>query len=148
MGFFQQWLRRLTQGLGDAFRRLVLWMHGRNGLDQLSLTILIVSTLLQAIASPLGFWPLLLIGFALYGWVLFRVFSKKSSRRAAENQRFLAGWALASKKARQFFARMKNLRRYKYFKCPQCKLLLRLTRGQGEKEVCCPQCQHRFRMKA
>ncbi len=148
MAFFRQIFRKLGVWLSGLFRRLAVWMSGRNGLDQLSLVIVIVSTILQAFASLMSSWLLLVIGFGLYGWALFRIFSRKSVRRAVENQKFLGLWALVSTKIRQFFTRLKNGRRYKYFKCPQCKALLRLTRGQGEREVCCPQCQHRFRQKA
>ena len=43
---------------------------------------------------------------------------------------------------------MKNRKDYKYFKCPNCKVLLRLKRGCGEKEITCVRCQHRFKQKA
>ena len=137
MTFFQ----RLTQ-------KLAVWMRGRNGMDQLSLAILIFSLALQLIASWTGAGFLPLVSLALYAWALFRVFSKKSFKRMDENKRFLAVWEPLKTKVRQFFTRLKLLRQYKYFRCPQCKALLRLTRGQGDREVCCPQCQHRFRTKA
>ena len=132
----------------QLLRRLAVWMSGRNGLDQLGIASLLVSVALQMIASVSGAGILMLVSLALYGWSLFRIFSKKSFKRADENRKFLTGWGTLKTRLRQFFTRLKLMRQYKYFKCPQCKALLRLTRGQGEKEVCCPQCQHRFRMKA
>ncbi len=130
------------------FYRIALWMRGRNGLDQLSIASLIASLLFQLAGTLLNAPLLVLAGYALFAWTLFRVFSKRSINREEENRKFLALWPTVKTKVRQFFARLKNMRQYKYFKCPQCKALLRLTRGQGEKEVCCPQCRHRFRMKA
>ncbi len=137
MSFLQRW-----------FYKFMMWMRGRNGADQLAIFSFIVSVILQLLASILGSGVLLVVSLALYAWTLFRVFSKKSEKRAEENRKFLTTWGTLKTKARQFIARLKNMRQYKYFKCPQCKVLLRLTRGQGEKEVCCPRCQHHFRMKS
>ena len=33
-------------------------------------------------------------------------------------------------------------------KCPQCKQLLRLKRGCGEKQITCAKCGHQFQQKA
>lgn len=137
MAFLQRWLYKF-----------MMWMRGRNGTDQLAIFSFIASVILQLLASILGSGTLLLVSLGLYGWTLFRVFSKKSVKRAEENRKFVSGLGTLKTKARQMIARIRNMRQYKYFKCPQCKALLRLTRGQGEKEVCCPQCQHRFRMKS
>ena len=118
-------------------RRFMAFMSTRNGFDPLSMAILIGS--LKVI---------LFLSIALYGWALFRVFSKRNPNRAAENQKFLAWWTPIGTKIRQFFLRLKLRKQYKYFKCPQCKSLLRMSRGAGEKEICCPKCQNRFKMKA
>ncbi len=129
-------------------RRFMAFMSGRNGIDQLSIAILVCSLLLQIISSLLGSSVLVLVSVALYGWALFRVFSKKNPKREIENQRFMAWFTPKYTKARQFVLRQKLRKQYKYFKCPQCGALLRLTRGSGEKDVCCPKCQNRFKMKA
>ena len=49
---------------------------------------------------------------------------------------------------KQFFLRLKNSREYKYFHCPQCRVLIRLKRGTGERMVHCPKCHHDFQQKA
>ena len=49
---------------------------------------------------------------------------------------------------RQAVVRMKNIRKYKYYKCPNCKARLRMPRGLGEKTVTCSQCKHSFKQKA
>ena len=137
MSFLQQW-----------FYKLMMWMRGRNGVDQLAIFSFIVSVILQLLSSILGSSVMMLVSLGLYAWTLFRVFSKKSVKRAEENTKFVTGWGNLKTKARQWFTRIKNIRQYKYFKCPQCKALLRLTRGQGVKDVCCPRCQHHFQMKS
>ena len=69
-------------------------------------------------------------------------------KRQRENEQFVAWFANVKTKIVQFFKRLWLRRQYKYFKCPQCKALLRMSRGAGEKEICCPKCQNRFRMKS
>ena len=49
---------------------------------------------------------------------------------------------------RQFINRVKNLRKYKYFKCPECHARLRLPRKVGEVTVTCGKCRHAFKQKA
>ena len=117
-------------------RRFMAFMSTRNGFDQLSMAILISSLLLQLIGSITGLNVILFLSIALYGWALFRIFSKRDPKRAEENQKFLSWWTPMGTKIRQFFLRLKLRKQYKYFKCPQCGALLRLTRGAGEKDVC------------
>ena len=89
------------------------FMSTRNGFDPLSMAILIGSLLLQIIGSITGLNVILFLSIALYGWALFRVFSKRNPNRAAENQKFLAWWAPIGTKIRQFFLRLKLRKQYK-----------------------------------
>ena len=134
--------------LRNLGQRIAAFMSGRTGFDQLSLACLIGSLALQFIASLTGFPLLMLLSLAAYGYSLFRIFSRKSYKRQRENEQFSAWWANVKTKTVQFIKRLKLCRQYKYFRCPQCKTLLRLSRGGGEKEICCPKCQHRFRQKS
>ena len=59
-------------------RRFMAFMSGRNGIDQLAFISLVVSLALQLIGSLTGSALLLFLSFALYGWTLFRVFSRKN----------------------------------------------------------------------
>lgn len=129
-------------------RKFMDFMSGRNGMDQLSFACLLISLGLQVLGGVFGSSLFLLLSIALYAWTLFRVFSRKSYKREEENKKFLSLWSTVKTKARQYYLRLKGVRQYKYFHCPQCKALLRLTRGQGEKEICCPKCQNRFRQKS
>ena len=134
--------------LRNLGQRFAAFMSGRNGVDQLGLACLIASLVLQVIGTLTGLGILLIISFALYGYTIFRVFSRKSYKREEENQRFAAWWNQTKTKIRQFILRLKLSRQYKYFKCPQCKTLLRMNRGEGEKDICCPKCQNRFKQKS
>ena len=127
--------------------RFAEWMKGRNGVDPLALATLAASLILQLAGSFPATAFLSLISLALYAWALFRVLSRKSYRREEENRRFLTWWYQISTRIRQFILRWKQRREFKYFKCPECKTLLRVSRGGGEKEISCPRCGHPTRVK-
>ncbi len=129
-------------------QRIAVFMSGRTGFDQLSIACLAASLILQFAASLTGVPLLMLLSLAAYGYSLFRVFSRRSYKRQQENEKFSAWMGGVRTKTIQFWKRLRLCRQYKYFKCPQCKTLLRLSRGGGEKEICCPKCRHRFRQKS
>ena len=127
---------------------LARFMQGRHGADNLGMFTLIAGLLCSILASFTRIGILSIIGFALYVWTLFRMFSRNHEKRMAENRKYIeltSGWKT---KSRQFTKRMKNRRDYKYFKCPNCKVLLRLKRGCGEKDITCVRCGHQFKQKA
>lgn len=131
--------------IGDGLRR---WMTGRNGTDQLGLFTLITGLVISLIGSFTRSGILNFLGLILYIITLFRMFSRNLENRRKENLKFLKLTGDISLKTKQFFRRMKNRKEYKYFKCPQCKQLLRLKRGCGEKTVTCAKCGHQFQQKA
>ena len=131
--------------IGDGLRR---WMTGRNGTDQLGLFTLITGLVISLIGSFTRSGILNFLGLILYIITLFRMFSRNRENRRKENLKFLKLTGDISLKTKQFFRRMKNRKEYKYFKCPQCKQLLRLKRGCGEKTVTCAKCGHQFQQKA
>lgn len=127
---------------------LARFMQGRNGTDQFSLFTLFAGLILSLLASILRIPLLSFAGLALYVYTLFRVFSRNRDKRLAENRKYLSVSGNVRTKSLQFVRRIKNRKDYKYFRCPGCKVLLRLKRGTGEKEITCVRCGHQFRQKA
>lgn len=123
-------------------------MMGRNGVDNLGLAALWGGLILSMLDLLLGTGVLRIIGLAMYIYSIFRIFSRNTYKRAAENRRYVELSTSWKTKLSQWFMRLKNGRTYKYFKCPQCHVMLRLKRGCGEKTVHCPKCSHEFRQKA
>ena len=124
------------------------FMQGRHGADNLGMFTLLTGLVFSLLGSFTGISLFSLLGFALYVWTLFRMFSRNNEKRIAENRKYIeltSGWKT---KSRQFAKRIKNRREYKYFKCPQCKVLLRMKRGSGEKDITCVRCGHQFREKS
>ena len=134
-------LDKLRAGL----RRL---MAGRHGADELSLALLIAGLALSIIGSLTRLGLLGLLSMALYVYAVFRMFSRDHQKRYAENQKYLSMMHGGSGSVRQFIVRLKNIRKYKYYKCPQCHARLRLPRKVGEVTVTCGKCRHAFKQKA
>lgn len=124
------------------------FMQGRYGGDKLSLTLLIAGIVFSMLMSFTQIAAFYYVGLALYLIALFRMFSRNTARRAAENQKFLAFFGKMPREIRQFFVRLKNVRQYKYFRCPQCCVRLRLPRKVGEVTVTCSRCKKQFKKKA
>ena len=124
------------------------FMMGRHGADQLSFALLIAGVVLSMVFSLTGFTVFYLLGLAAYIWGIFRMFSRNEAKRANENLRWVGFWRELTTNVKQFFVRLKNMRKYRYFKCPECKSRLRLPRKVGEVTVTCGKCHHQFRQKA
>lgn len=129
----------------DGFRS---FMTGRHGADQLSLALLICGIVLSLISSLTRIMVFYYLGLAAYIWAIFRMFSRNNVKRSAENQKYLNLSRNAKSETRQFFARLKNMKKYRYFRCPECKARLRLPRKVGEVTVTCGKCRHQFKQKA
>ncbi len=128
--------------LSDWFRR---FMSGRYGLDQLNVFLLIASVVLCLVGLVLSRFGavavligslLNLISYGLLFWYLFRVFSRNPEKRSLENRRFL------NRKARL------TDRANRYFRCPNCRQVVRVPRGRGKICIKCPKCGEKFVRKS
>lgn len=135
----------MWQKIKDSMRR---FMMGRYGSDQLGLTLLIAGVVLSLVSSLTRVMIFYYLGLAAYIWGIYRMFSRNRVKRAEENQKFLSFKKNFKSNVSQFFVRLKNMKKYRYFRCPQCKARLRLPRKVGEVTVTCGKCHHQFRQKA
>lgn len=135
----------MWQKIKNGFRN---FMAGRYGADQLNMAMLIVAILLSLVTAITGLGILNLFGLALFVICILRMFSRNVEKRRAENQKFLNFKNNFGSNVRQFVNRAKNVKKFKYFKCPQCGARLRLPRKVGEVTVTCGKCRHQFRQKA
>ena len=133
------------QKIREGLRKL---MVGRRGADELSLALLILGVVLSMLSSITRVGLFYLIALVAYGLSIYRMFSRQIEKRYAENAKFLTLWCGWRSSLKQFINRLKNMRKYKYFKCPECKARLRLPRKVGEVTVTCGKCHHAFKQKA
>ena len=123
---------------------LANFMAGRYGLDNLGKATLILALVLTLLASITNLIIFSILGFILIVLTIFRMYSRNIAKRQAENEKYLKFKA----EIKQFFVRLKNFRKFKYFRCPECGARLRLPRKVGEVNVTCGKCRHQFKMKA
>ncbi len=136
----------------DPMQRIRAFMsrltYGRYGSDQLGKAILYASIILLFLSFALGIRLFQTLSIAGYAWAIFRIFSRNTAKRHAENALYLQKTGKLRTEIRQARVRFRNRRQYKYFRCPSCRIRMRLTRGCGEKSVTCPNCKNVFHVKA
>lgn len=123
-------------------------MIGRYGQDELgkfilSLTLILLVINLFVKTSALSAVALMLIFYSYY-----RIFSRDTSARYAENKKFLD---TIEPLRRKFFTsknKYENRKVYKYIKCPSCKLEMKVPKGKGRIKVTCKSCGNKFIIKS
>jgi ribosomal protein L37AE/L43A len=131
--------------------KLMRFMVGRNGNDQLNLflyavdaVLLITATLLRGQAKRI----LYAAALVLLAYIYFRMFSRNLTKRREENGKFLR--IFYSVQAGLKLRREKWVQRkdYKFFTCPSCKTMLRVPRGHGKIKIVCRKCGNTFTGKS
>ena len=127
------WLQNFGAKLSAGLRR---FMTGRYGTDRLNMVILVaglisslLSTLLQQSIARFVF---VILSYALMIWAIFRMLSRNTYKRYAENRSYL-----------MLINRVKD-RNNRYFTCPKCHQAVRVPRGKGKIAITCPRCKERF----
>ncbi|MCR4876649.1 MAG: hypothetical protein K5922_05730, partial [Clostridiales bacterium] len=102
--------------LSRLAEKMRIWMNGRNGADQLGIASLLTGLVLSLVGSFTRLGIVSFLGFGLYVWTLFRMFSRNLEGRRKENRKYIELTGNASLKAQQFVRRQKNRKEYKYFR--------------------------------
>lgn len=127
-------------------QRLAGFLVGRNGPDTIY-NVCIWSSLVLAVLGM--FWDSLLCSLlylGLFGYAIFRFFSRNVAKRRAENQAFRNFFGRFRRNS-QMRKKQKADKEYVYKVCPLCKAQLRLPYRKGEHTVCCPRCKGEFSVK-
>lgn len=123
------------------------FMAGRNGADQLSLALLVLSVLLTVISQLVRLPLLAFVGYIPTVLCMFRMFSKNIDKRRLENYKFSMLISPVYSWFKRIQRRVGESKTHKYFKCPGCKAELRLPKGKGKIIVICPKCKVEFTAK-
>ena len=75
--------------MGNWSYRFMNFMRGRYGWDQLGMFLMIASFAIEILGRIFRSSIVYYIGLALFFWMLFRMFSRNTSARVAENQKFI-----------------------------------------------------------
>jgi len=119
------------------FRRMFI---GRNGPDQLSFALIILSLIFNFIPWQYMF----AFSLAIFAVAVFRMFSRNIAKRQKENLAFMG--VVNKTKSWYYMNKAKGQQRkfYKIFKCPSCSLKLRVPRGKGKVSIKCSKCGNKI----
>ncbi len=132
--------------------RFMQGRYGAYGADAFTKFLLAAGLIVLLVSSAFGGRAVSLFCYVL-GWAViiycyFRLFSKNTAKRYAENQAFLSHTA----GIRGFFRKQRYMwqqrRVYHIYKCPGCKQKIRIPKGKGKIEVRCPKCGTTFIKKS
>lgn len=120
------------------------FMRGRYGTDQLNFFLLVLAILIMVVSTlvqiPYAMWVSIAILLISY----WRMFSRKTYKRSAENTKFLRMVYPITSRFHSMKKKWKDRKTYKYYKCPSCKQELRVPKGRGEITITCPKCHTKF----
>ncbi len=137
------------------------FMFGRRGNDELNVCLIIVALVLGFVIIFFRVFGLYLVYRIIYSVqlvliILFfvRFLSKNILQRQKENDAFLRFIAKFKKNKKDDFNTVytndptKKNKNYKYFKCPNCSVKLRVPKGKGKITITCPKCRTSFKGKS
>ena len=139
-------------GWRDLLRRWQMsfarFMVGRYGSDELNRFLSVLILVLIVVNLFVRTNLLFFLELALLIWIYFRMFSKNTGQRFKENQWYLNLRFQVTEGWKKWPVRIKEMRQYKIFKCPNCGQKLRIPRGHGKISIHCRKCGHDFTGKS
>lgn len=121
--------------------KIAAFFSGRNGFDDLAKVIMWPSLILMLISGfiTVGWLAAIIHSISLAGviYAYYRVFSKKLDKRQAENHAYLSRKNLLKQ-------RWNQRKTHRFYRCPQCKTVLRVPRGKGKISITCRSCGEKF----
>lgn len=125
----------------EKFQR---FMMGRNGMDDICRFLMGVWLVLWIVDLFTNNLLLSLLSFGLLIYMYFRMFSRNTSKRYQENEKFLRIKDKIFHKFRSEKSLMKQRKTHHIYKCPTCKQKIRIPRGKGRICITCPKCKTEF----
>ena len=117
------------------------FMVGRYGSDEFTLFLTISGFVLSILSNfkHLGF--LYLISVALIFYAVFRTLSKNYEKRRKELNWYLRWSEKPKAYIKLLMNQMRDRKTHRYFRCKNCKTVMRVPKGRGKIEITCPKCR-------
>ena len=135
-------------------QKLMQFMYGRNGVDHFSrfliylvLALIILRLLIGGLLDGAVGALLWYVSIVLLVYAYFRIFSKNTSKRRAENAKYFQYRTRLINGFKNWQERRSQSNDYCFFRCPSCKAMLRVPRGKGKVRVTCRKCGTAFERK-
>ena len=129
-------------------QKLINWLRGRYGTDDLNRALLAVWVILAFLNIFIGSTVIYLISVTIALVTLFRMLSKNFAARRRENEFYLRHFAKYVNALKTKFGLLKRMfaerKTHRYIKCPKCRSILRVPYRKGTHTAVCPKCRERF----
>ena len=122
-------------------QKLQQFMVGRYGNDEFTLFLSITGLIFELLANFKYLNFLYFIGTALIFFGLFRSLSKNYNARRKELNWYLLWSAKPKAELKILVSRIRDRKTHRYFKCKNCKAVMRVPKGRGKIEITCPKCR-------
>ena len=133
-------------------QRMLQFMQGRYGVDQLSSFLIWTAVVLALISMFVRIPVLPIVTWVLIIYAYVRILSRNTTKLYAQNQKFLDGtWGI-----RKWFADIRyrikygkqTAEPYRIYKCRKCGQKIRIPKGKGKIMITCPKCKYQFKKKS
>lgn len=125
-------------------QRLAQFLYGRNGYDNLARACNAMAIILLLINIFAQSVIIYFLWVALFGYSIFRVYSKNVPKRYQENQKFLSMTEVPRKYVKLVKLQWRDRSVSRYYLCKGCHQQIRVPKGKGRIEIRCPKCGERF----
>ena len=122
-------------------------MAGRSGADQFSRFLSYVALALIVANLFVRSSVLWILALLVLVYTYYRMFSKNVARRREENGRYLQLQYKLTGGVKNCLDRWKQRKEFVFFRCPDCRAMLRVPRGKGRIRVTCRKCGNAFEKK-
>lgn len=128
--------------------KISAFMQGRYGMDEINITLLVVSIIISLVSGFVFNLPARLIMSAvsvgLLALCIFRALSRNIYKRTAENRRYKPVFSAVTGWFSLTYKKFRDGRTHRYYKCPECKTQLRVKNVKGKHTIRCPKCGNKF----
>lgn len=123
-------------------------MAGRYGVDDLGKTMLYISLGLMIISMFVRYGFIYILALALLIICYIRMFSRNVAKRYQENQKYVQLRYKVTSRFANWKKNMAGRKTHHIYKCPSCSQKVRVPKGKGRIEICCPKCAAKFVKKS
>lgn len=109
------------------------FFQGRHGMDELNLTVILVSIIIYMIGCALKNGMLLILSLGGIIFVVYRAMSKQEWDRNEENRQYIRYIKL-------WKVRWQERKTSRIYMCKSCGRMIRVPKGKGKIQVTCPSC--------
>ena len=124
--------------MNDYFDKL---FEGRHGMDEFSKTLFWfgAGAVILSFVIPVQFLKsfLFLWGAIILFYAFVRAFSRRLDIRELENSIYLVFVDKQKTKLKDWKYRFSQRKQYRFYKCPNCKTIIRVPRGKGKIHINC-----------